>query len=75
MLTLFLGADNEEKNRKKGVLAWLEESQKDEEKIRLVIAAQLVEEIRAAVYSQTGYHCSAGIAHNKVIMVVYNDLF
>jgi DNA polymerase eta len=64
------GENNEEVDRRNGALAWLEESQEDDEKIRLVIAAQLVEEIRAAVYTQTGYHCSAGIAHNKVIIII-----
>lgn len=33
---------------------------------QLVVAAKLVEEMRAAILKQTGYTCSAGIAHNKV---------
>ena len=32
----------------------------------LAVAAQIVEEMRAAVYRDTGFRCSAGIAHNKV---------
>lgn len=32
----------------------------------LAIAAVIVEEMRAAVLKETGYKCSAGIAHNKV---------
>lgn len=32
----------------------------------LATAAVLVEEMRATVYAETGYRCSAGIAHNKV---------
>ena len=33
---------------------------------RLAVAGQIVEEMRAAVYRDTGFRCSAGIAHNKV---------
>lgn len=32
----------------------------------LAMAAVIVEEMRAAVFEQTGFRCSAGIAHNKV---------
>lgn len=32
----------------------------------LARAALLVEEIRAVILSKTGFHCSAGISHNKV---------
>lgn len=32
----------------------------------LAVAGVIVEEIRAAVLSKTQFHCSAGIAHNKV---------
>lgn len=35
--------------------------------IRLLIASSIVSEIRAAVKEQTGYECSAGIAHNKIL--------
>ncbi|XP_045514741.1 DNApol-eta [Pieris brassicae] len=34
---------------------------------RLLVGAVIVSEIRAAVYEETGYHCSAGIAHNKIL--------
>ncbi|KAH6941229.1 hypothetical protein HPB50_015119 [Hyalomma asiaticum] len=33
----------------------------------LARAAALTEQIRAAVFAQTGFRCSAGIAHNKVL--------
>ena len=33
---------------------------------RLAVGALIAEEMRAAVYSETGFRCSAGIAHNKV---------
>ena len=32
----------------------------------LAMAAVIVEEMRAAIFEQTGFRCSAGIAHNKV---------
>lgn len=35
--------------------------------IRLLIAASIVTEIRNAVKEKTGYECSAGIAHNKIL--------
>ena len=31
------------------------------------MGAVIVEEMRAAVWEQTGFRCSAGIAHNKVL--------
>lgn len=38
----------------------------DESLHDLARAAVLVEEIRAAILTKTGFHCSAGISHNKV---------
>uniref|UniRef100_A0A1Q3EY70 DNA polymerase eta n=1 Tax=Culex tarsalis TaxID=7177 RepID=A0A1Q3EY70_CULTA len=35
--------------------------------IKLLIGASIVNEIRAAVKEKTGYECSAGIAHNKIL--------
>lgn len=35
--------------------------------IKLLIASSIASEIRAAVKEKTGYECSAGIAHNKVL--------
>ena len=37
----------------------------------LAQTAVIVEEMRAAVYEKTGYRCSAGIAHNKVIVLKF----
>lgn len=34
---------------------------------RLSYAASIVEEMRAAIYQQTSFRCSAGISHNKVL--------
>lgn len=35
--------------------------------IKLLIGASIVNEIREAVKQKTGYECSAGIAHNKIL--------
>lgn len=35
--------------------------------LKLLIASSIVNEIRAMVKEKTGYDCSAGIAHNKVL--------
>lgn len=35
--------------------------------LKLLIASSIVNEIRAAVKEKTGYDCSAGVAHNKVL--------
>ncbi|XP_052749892.1 DNA polymerase eta isoform X2 [Galleria mellonella] len=34
---------------------------------RLLVGSVIVSEIRAAVFKETGYKCSAGIAHNKIL--------
>lgn len=35
--------------------------------VKLLIGSSIVNEIRAAVKAKTGYDCSAGIAHNKIL--------
>lgn len=35
--------------------------------IRLLIGASIASEIRSAVLAESGYECSAGIAHNKIL--------
>ncbi|KAK8757480.1 hypothetical protein V5799_004897 [Amblyomma americanum] len=48
--------------------AWLSEIEDpDCPDALLARAAALTEQIRAAVFTQTGFRCSAGIAHNKVL--------
>ena len=37
---------------------------------RLAVAGVILEEMRLAVYEQTGFRCSAGISHNKVLGAV-----
>ncbi len=57
--------------RAAGLQRWLQEVQQGSEMSienrRLAAAAVIVEEMRAAVYNITGFRCSAGIAHNKML--------
>ncbi|XP_047471761.1 DNA polymerase eta-like [Penaeus chinensis] len=67
--------------REKGVLEWLNNVFENEEdaalpldsnhphwdNVRLAYAALICEEMRAAVLAQTGFKCSAGITHNKML--------
>lgn len=41
---------------------------------KLAMAGVIVEEIRASIYKETGFRCSAGIAQNKVIDNI-SDIF
>ncbi|XP_036023249.1 DNA polymerase eta isoform X2 [Onychomys torridus] len=56
--------------RKEGLLQWLGSLQIDEPTsadLRLTVGAVIVEEMRAAIERKTGFQCSAGISHNKVL--------
>lgn len=56
--------------RKQGLLQWLDSLQSDDPTspdLRLTVGAMIVEEMRAAIESKTGFQCSAGISHNKVL--------
>ncbi len=57
-------------DRQAGLSEWLCDvycgSEATVENQRLAVAAQITEEMRAAVYRDTGFRCSAGIGHNKV---------
>lgn len=61
--------------RANGLRQWLKniycEHLPDSASERLAIGANIVNEMRASVYKQTGFHCSAGIAHNKVIILLH----
>jgi len=37
---------------------------------KLAIGAEIVGQIRKAIFDQTGFRCSAGIAHNKVTLTL-----
>jgi hypothetical protein len=54
--------------REQGLTSWLESAHElqDPAQLRLAVAGVIVEEMRAAVFQQTGFQCSAGISHNKV---------
>ncbi|TRY60043.1 hypothetical protein DNTS_010086 [Danionella cerebrum] len=54
--------------RASGVEQWLDSlSSCSSAALRLTVAAVVVEEMRAAVEEHTGFQCSAGISHNKVL--------
>ena len=56
--------------RQEGVSNWLHSIYDSEELTeadkQLAVGSMIAEEMRAAVYEDTGFRCSAGIAHNKV---------
>ncbi|XP_036429593.1 DNA polymerase eta-like [Colossoma macropomum] len=62
--------DKEEK-RSLGLRQWLDTlppcSETDCAELWLAVGALIVEEMRAAVEEHTGFRCSAGISHNKVL--------
>ncbi|XP_062952382.1 DNA polymerase eta isoform X1 [Cynocephalus volans] len=56
--------------RQQGLLQWLDSLQIDNitsPDLQLTVGAVIVEEMRAAIERQTGFQCSAGISHNKVL--------
>lgn len=79
-VTTEMSAEEKEDVRRNGVKKWLSSVFGDQEdsipldnshpewdNIRLAHTAALCEEMRAAVLERTGFKCSAGIAHNKML--------
>ncbi|XP_041644587.1 DNA polymerase eta [Cheilinus undulatus] len=64
---------DKEEQRSRGLLQWLESSSvallggQTSAELQLTVGALIVEEMRAAVEKVTGFRCSAGISHNKVL--------
>ncbi|MED6269055.1 hypothetical protein CHARACLAT_029091 [Characodon lateralis] len=61
---------DKEQRRSIGVQQWLASSSIGEQnsaEMQLTVGALIVEEMRAAVEKHTGFRCSAGISHNKVL--------
>ncbi|XP_020289889.1 DNA polymerase eta isoform X2 [Pseudomyrmex gracilis] len=61
---------NDEVERKNGLETWIEDSFKelpDSQAQKLAVAGVIVEEIRADIYKETGFKCSAGISQNKIL--------
>lgn len=55
--------------RVQGLQTWISNSFKelhDTHAQKLAVASVIVEEIRASIYKETKFRCSAGIAQNKV---------
>ncbi|CAG2219563.1 POLH [Mytilus edulis] len=74
-LTKFRDAGKEVINvlsRKEGLESWLDSVYEGDDfnniqDKKLAVGAMISEEMRAAVYEETGFRCSAGIAHNKML--------
>ncbi|CAL7936627.1 unnamed protein product [Xylocopa violacea] len=61
---------NDEEERSNGIRTWIRNIFKELQDIeaqKLAIAGIIVEEIRADIFDKTGFRCSAGIAHNKIL--------
>ncbi|XP_034538645.1 DNA polymerase eta [Notolabrus celidotus] len=64
---------DKEEQRSRGLLQWLASSsgpvvgEQSSAELQLGVGALIVEEMRAAVEKVTGFRCSAGISHNKVL--------
>ncbi|XP_067948579.1 uncharacterized protein [Watersipora subatra] len=68
--TFIVGTDDAE--RETSVRDWLEQTNNEEcldvyNNRRLALGALLMERMRKAVKEQTGFNCSAGVSHNKVL--------
>ncbi|XP_062587283.1 DNA polymerase eta-like [Saccostrea cucullata] len=65
------GDDKDGTKRQQGVDDWMKllpcDSGEDSSDQKLLIGALIAEEMRVAVYKETGFRCSAGIAHNKML--------
>ncbi|XP_074166909.1 DNA polymerase eta isoform X1 [Sminthopsis crassicaudata] len=64
------GSIQKDEIRKQGVIQWLESLPFDDSgspDLQLTVGAVIVEEMRAAIERQTGFQCSAGISHNKIL--------
>ena len=71
-----ISTDTVDRDGWKGEDGWRGEGSEERSIDRsLVIGAAIVEELRAAVYKETGFRCSAGIAHNKAeIYIIIVDV-
>ncbi|XP_077093752.1 DNA polymerase eta isoform X2 [Siphateles boraxobius] len=58
---------DKEARRAAGLHQWLGHLSSSSADLRLAVGALIVEETRAAVEKHTGFRCSAGISHNKVL--------
>uniref|UniRef100_UPI0037E8FACC DNA polymerase eta n=1 Tax=Semicossyphus pulcher TaxID=241346 RepID=UPI0037E8FACC len=62
-----------EEQRSRGLQQWLASTsvpllgEQSSAELQLTVGALIVEEMRAAVEKDTGFQCSAGISHNKVL--------
>ncbi|CAA9996650.1 unnamed protein product [Nesidiocoris tenuis] len=64
-------SSNDEAERFEGTSSWLKDiyssGLEDVNVRKLAVGAVIVEEMRQAIFEKTGFRCSAGIAHNKIL--------
>lgn len=64
-------ATTSESSREENVKTWLEPisdtANCQSSDVKLAIGALIVQEIRNDIHQTLGYHCSAGVAHNKTL--------
>ncbi|XP_059215380.1 DNA polymerase eta [Centropristis striata] len=64
---------DKEEQRSRGLQQWLASlpvpllGEQNSAELQLTVGALIVEEMRAAVEKDTGFRCSAGVSHNKVL--------
>lgn len=64
MILVFLDANNADS----GVKAFIKVCNNEcINNLKLLLGAKIVEEIRQEIFKDTGFRCSAGISHNKVM--------
>uniref|UniRef100_A0A3Q4N0B0 DNA polymerase eta n=1 Tax=Neolamprologus brichardi TaxID=32507 RepID=A0A3Q4N0B0_NEOBR len=71
--TTYIQGYPQKEQRSRGLQQWLESltfpsvGEQNSAELQLTVGALIVEEMRAAVEKHTGFRCSAGISHNKVL--------
>ena len=65
--TFVVGHDCEEKGLESWIHSLYSESNLNIDNLRLLVGAKIVESMRAEIFKQTEFRCSAGIAHNKML--------
>ena len=65
--TFVVGYDNPDKDLQYWINHVHNESNFNIDHLRLLVGAKIVEKMRAEIFKQTKFRCSAGIAHNKML--------
>jgi nucleotidyltransferase/DNA polymerase involved in DNA repair len=60
---------NSKIDQKANLKSWLlrnKDLTQETDDVMLIVGAQIVQNIREDIFNTLGFHCSAGVAHNKV---------